>query len=42
MAQARGNDSGNPILNSPYEEPRAHYATEESGNLNYEDVRTDR
>ena len=30
---------GNPILNSPYEEPARHYATDAQGNLNYQDVR---
>lgn len=30
---------GNPILNSPYEEPARHYATDTKGNLNYQDVR---
>jgi type III restriction enzyme len=30
---------GNPILNSPYEEPARHYATDAHGNLNYQDVR---
>jgi len=25
----------NPILNSPYEEPRRHYATDDSGALDY-------
>jgi type III restriction enzyme len=34
--------SDNPILNSPYEEPGFHYATDESGNLNYDDVRKGR
>ena len=32
----------NPILNNPYEEPRSHYATNEKGELNYEDVRPGR
>ena len=32
----------NPILNSPYREPRWHYATDLQGNLNYEDIRRDR
>ena len=32
----------NPILNSPYHEPRWHYATDLQGNLNYEDIRKDR
>jgi len=31
-----------PILNSPYEEPRWHYATDGIGNLNYQDVREGR
>lgn len=31
-----------PILNSPYCEPRWHYATDLQGNLNYEDIRKDR
>ncbi len=32
----------NPILNSPYDEPARHYATDAQGNLNYTDVRTGR
>jgi type III restriction enzyme len=32
----------NPILNSPYEEPVRHYATDTQGNLNYRDVRQGR
>ena len=32
----------NPILNSPYEEPGRHYATDTKGNLNYRDVRKGR
>lgn len=32
----------NPVLNSPYSEPRWHYSTDLSGQLNYEDVRPDR
>ncbi|GAA4458790.1 DEAD/DEAH box helicase family protein [Nibrella saemangeumensis] len=32
----------NPILNNPYEEPQLHYATDATGNLNYEDIRTGR
>lgn len=32
----------NPVLNSPYAEPRWHYATDTSGNLNYEDIRPER
>lgn len=31
-----------PILNSPYEEPERHYATDAQGNLNYQDVRKGR
>ncbi len=34
--------SSNPILNSPYAEPGSHYATDQSGNLNYNDVRKGR
>jgi type III restriction enzyme len=30
--------SQNPILNSPYDEPRLHYSTAEDGSLNYEVV----
>lgn len=30
--------SDNPILNSPYDEPRLHYAQTEDGSLNYESV----
>jgi len=30
--------SDNPILNNPYEEPKRHYATDQDGNLNYEQV----
>jgi len=30
----------NPILNSPYEEPQLHYATDEDGSLNYIDIRS--
>ncbi|MCW5590915.1 MAG: DEAD/DEAH box helicase family protein [Burkholderiales bacterium] len=37
---ARKSDS--PILNSPYEEPRKHYATDGEGNLNYSDIRDGR
>ena len=33
---------GNPILNSPYEEPQFHYATDLDGNLNYNDIRKGR
>ncbi|MCS6978614.1 MAG: DEAD/DEAH box helicase family protein [Flavobacteriales bacterium] len=32
----------NPILNSPYEEPKLHYATHHDGSLNYEDIRQGR
>jgi len=32
----------NPILNSPYSEPRWHYATDLKGHLNYEDIKKDR
>jgi type III restriction enzyme len=32
----------NPILNTPYEEPRRHYATDTQGNLDYRDVRSGR
>ena len=35
-------NESNPILNSLYQEPRWHYATDLQGNLNYEDVRKDR
>jgi len=27
--------AASPILNSPYEEPERHYATDAQGNLNY-------
>lgn len=37
---ARSQD--NPILNSPYEEPGRHYATDTQGNLSYRDVRNGR
>ncbi len=33
---------GSPILNSPYEEPERHYATDANGNLDYRDVRKGR
>lgn len=42
MAANRKADLSNPILNSPYEVPHLHYATDESGNLNYDDVRDGR
>jgi type III restriction enzyme len=32
----------NPILNNPYEEPDRHYATNQAGELDYEDVRPGR
>jgi type III restriction enzyme len=32
----------NPILNSPYAEPRRHYATDTHGDLNYKDIRDGR
>ena len=32
-------DPNNPILNSPYEEPRLHYSTDQAGNLDYDNVR---
>lgn len=35
-------NSENPILNSPYEEPAAHYATDSEGALNYTEVRPER
>ncbi|MFH1004882.1 MAG: DEAD/DEAH box helicase family protein [Bacteroidota bacterium] len=34
--------SDNPILNSPYEEPILHYATDAEGSLNYNDIREGR
>ncbi len=34
--------SENPILNSPYDEPRWHYATDADGSLNYQDIRPGR
>lgn len=42
MATKPKADPSNPILNSPYEEPAWHYATDQSGNLNYDDVRDER
>ncbi len=42
MAQAAKRDPNNPILNSPYAEPGSHYATDQAGNLNYDDVREGR
>lgn len=35
-------NSDNPILNSPYDEPKLHYATDADGSLNYNDVREGR
>ncbi|MCS6973837.1 MAG: hypothetical protein NZM13_05070, partial [Cyclobacteriaceae bacterium] len=34
--------SENPILNSPYDEPLLHYATDADGSLNYQDIRQGR
>lgn len=34
--------SDNPILNSPYDEPGFHYATDADGSLNYDDIRNGR
>ncbi|KAF0128357.1 MAG: type III restriction enzyme [Bacteroidetes bacterium] len=34
--------SENPILNSPYDEPMLHYATDADGSLNYNDIRKGR
>ena len=34
--------SDNPILNSPYDEPKLHYATDPDGSLNYNDIRKSR
>jgi len=34
--------SDNPILNSPYNEPLLHYATDAEGSLNYQDIREGR
>jgi len=34
MAKNTKRDPSNPILNSPYEAPELHYATDEAGNLN--------
>ena len=42
MAKSTKSDAANPILNSPYEAPERHYATDGSGNLNYDDVRDGR
>lgn len=42
MAQAAKRDPNNPILNGPYEAPGLHYATDQAGNLNYDDVREGR
>lgn len=35
-------NADNPILNSPYEEPQLHYATDHEGSLNYNNVRQGR
>jgi type III restriction enzyme len=35
-------NSDNPILNSPYDEPKFHYATDADGSLNYNDIRVGR
>jgi type III restriction enzyme len=35
-------NTDNPILNSPYEEPYLHYATDADGALDYTDIRTGR
>jgi type III restriction enzyme len=35
-------NSVNPILNSPYDEPKLHYATDVDGSLNYSDIREGR
>lgn len=32
----------NPILNSPYQEPQCHYATDSEGSLNYSDIKEGR
>jgi hypothetical protein len=42
MAQAAKRDPNNPILNGPYDAPGLHYATDQAGNLNYDDVREGR
>lgn len=34
--------NNNPILNSPYDEPKLHYNTNEKGELDYEDIREGR
>jgi len=34
--------SENPILNSPYDEPKLHYATDADGSLNYNEIREGR
>ena len=34
--------NNNPILNSPYDEPKFHYNTNEKGELDYEDIREGR
>jgi len=35
-------NTDNPILNSPYDEPLLHYATDPDGSLNYSDIRQGR
>jgi type III restriction enzyme len=35
-------NNDNPILNSPYDEPKFHYATDNDGSLNYKDIRKGR
>ena len=35
-------NSDNPILNSPYDEPLLHYATDTDGALDYNDIREGR
>jgi len=42
MPSRQARDPANPILNSPYEEPGAHYSTDQGGNLNYDQVRDGR
>ena len=42
MPKKPPHDPSNPILNSPYEAPAWHYATDQAGNLNYEEVREGR
>ncbi|OFZ90193.1 MAG: restriction endonuclease subunit R [Betaproteobacteria bacterium RBG_16_64_18] len=42
MPRKQKRDPSNPILNSPYEDPGCHYATDQTGNLNYDDIRDGR